>query len=45
MIDYYKFQGDYEAKAIFYSKANPDNILGCVNVAFSLDHGKGRDEL
>jgi hypothetical protein len=38
-------QGDYEGKALFYSKANPDNILGCVNMAFSVAGATGRDEL
>jgi hypothetical protein len=38
-------QGDYEGKALFYSKANPDNILGCVNMAFSVGSAAGRDEL
>ena len=37
------FQGDYEGKALFYSKANPDVILGCVNMAFSVAAWK--DEL
>ena len=40
------FQGDYEGKALFYSKANPDVALGCVNMAFSIaDGAKARDEL
>jgi hypothetical protein len=40
-----QFQGDYEGKALFYGKSNPDNILGCVNMAFSIAAGKGHDEL
>jgi hypothetical protein len=39
------FQGDYEGKALFYGKSNPDNVLGCVNMAFSIAAGKARDEL
>jgi hypothetical protein len=39
-------QGDYEGKAVFYSKANPDVILGCVNTAFSVANGaQGKVEL
>ena len=38
-------QGDYEGKALFYGKSNPDNVLGCVNLAFSVAAGKARDEL
>ena len=37
------FQGDYEGKALFYSKSNPDNILGCVNMAFTV--AAAHDEL
>jgi hypothetical protein len=38
-------QGDYEGKALFYGKSNPDNVLGCVNMAFSVADGRARDEL
>jgi hypothetical protein len=38
-------QGDYEGKALFYSKASPDNILGCVNMAFSVGSAAGHEEL
>ncbi len=30
------WQGDYEGKAIFYSKAHPENILGCINIAYTV---------
>lgn len=45
MIKMKSFQGDYEGRALYYSKANPDNILGCVNMAFSIAAGKAKDEL
>ena len=32
----FHFQGDYESKALFYGKSNPDVVLGCVNIAFSV---------
>jgi len=38
-------QGDHEGKALFYDKSNPDNVLGCVNMAFSIATGRARDEL
>jgi hypothetical protein len=40
-----QFQGNYEGKALFYGKSNPDNVLGCINVAFSVADAKARDEL
>ena len=42
---FFHLQGDYEGKALFYSKSNPDNILGCVNMAFSIAPGKKHTEL
>ena len=32
----FHLQGDYDAKAIFYGRSNPDVVLGCVNIAFSV---------
>ena len=43
--NFLNFQGNYEGKALFYSKSNPDNILGCVNMAFAIAGAKGRTEL
>ncbi len=38
-------QGQYESRALLYSKANPDNVLGCFNMNFAVAVGKGHDEL
>jgi hypothetical protein len=29
-------QGNYEGKATFYSKSNPDELLGCINIAYTV---------